>query len=222
MRLLIVEDEKQLCRNIAKYMKMEGYTSDCCFSGGDAMDYIEAADYDAVILDIMLPEVNGMDILKKIRAGDRTTPVLLLTAKNTVEDKVAGLDGGADDYLTKPFSLEELAARVRVMIRRGGVDRDDHILKVGPLSLNTKSKLANRDGRDIVLTAKEYAILEYLMHNKGMILSREKIEEHIWNYDYEGSSNIVDVYIRTLRRKIDADYQEKLIQTVRGMGYVIK
>ncbi|WP_330672193.1 response regulator transcription factor [Aminicella lysinilytica] len=135
---------------------------------------------------------------------------------------MAGLDGGADDYLTKPFSLEELAARVRVMIRRGGVDRDDHILKVGPLSLNTKSKLANRDGRDIVLTAKEYAILEYLMHNKGMILSREKIEEHIWNYDYEGSSNIVDVYIRTLRRKIDADYQEKLIQTVRGMGYVIK
>jgi len=222
MRLLIVEDEKHLCENIAKYMKNEGYTSDCCFDGGDALDFIEAADYDAVILDIMLPGLDGISILKEIRERKITTPVLLLTAKNSVEDKVNGLDSGADDYLTKPFSLEELSARVRVMIRRSGVERVDTVITAGPLSLDTRSKTASREGKEITLTAKEYAILEYLMHNKGIILSREKIEEHIWNYDYEGSSNIVDVYIRTLRRKIDADYEVKLIQTVRGMGYVIK
>jgi DNA-binding response OmpR family regulator len=222
MRLLIVEDQKQLCSNIAKYMKAEGFAADCCHDGSEALDYLEAAEYDAVILDIMLPGIDGLTVLNKMRSSRNKTPVLLLTARSTVEDKVKGLDSGADDYLTKPFSLEELSARIRVMIRRGGVDRDDTILKVGPLSLDTRSKTASRDGVEIRLTAKEYAILEYLMHNKGLILSREKIEEHIWSYDYEGSSNIVDVYIRTLRRKIDADSDVKLIQTVRGMGYVIK
>ncbi|MGF6376399.1 two-component system copper resistance phosphate regulon response regulator CusR [Clostridiales Family XIII bacterium PM5-7] len=222
MKLLIVEDEKRLCQTVAKHMKSEGYTVDFCHDGNDALDYIYGTEYDAIILDIMLPGLDGISILRTIRNKKVKTPVLLLTAKNTVEDKVEGLDSGADDYLTKPFSLEELTARIRVMIRRSGVERVDNVLTVGPLSLDTEKKTATRQGAEIVLTAKEYAILEYLIHNKGIVLSRDKIQHHIWNYDYEGSSNIIDVYIRTLRNKVDADFDEKLIQTVRGLGYVIK
>ena len=170
----------------------------------------------------MLPGIDGISVLKKIRNKKLKTPVLLLTAKNSVEDKVTGLDSGADDYLTKPFSLEELSARIRVLIRRSGVERVDNTIKVGPLTLDTDKKTAVRDGKEISLTAKEYSILEYLMHNKGIVLSREKIQHHIWNYDYEGSSNIIDVYIRTLRNKVDAGFDQKLIRTVRGLGYVIK
>ncbi len=222
MKLLIVEDEKRLCQTIAKHLKAEGYTIDTCYDGSDAFDYIDGTEYDAIILDIMLPGIDGITILKKIRSKKLKTPVLLLTAKNTVEDKVTGLDSGADDYLTKPFSLEELSARVRVLIRRSGVERVDNFLNVGPLTLDTDKKVAIREGNEITLTAKEYAILEYLMHNKEIVLSREKIQQHIWNYDYEGGSNIIDVYIRTLRNKIDAKFDQKLIQTVRGLGYVIK
>lgn len=222
MKLLIVEDEKRLCQTIAKHLKAEGYTIDTCYNGSDAIDYIEGTEYDAIILDIMLPGIDGIAVLKKVRSKKLKTPVLLLTAKNTVEDKVNGLDSGADDYLTKPFSLEELSARIRVMIRRSGVERVDNFLTVGPLTLDTDKKVAIREGKEITLTAKEYSILEYLMHNKEIVLSREKIQQHIWNYDYEGGSNIIDVYIRTLRNKIDAKFDQKLIQTVRGLGYVIK
>lgn len=222
MKLLIVEDEKRLCQTVAKHLKSQGYATDMCYDGLDALDYIAASEYDAIILDIMLPGLDGISVLKKIRSGKLTTPVLLLTAKSSVEDKVGGLDCGADDYLTKPFSLEELTARIRVMIRRGGVERIDNTISTGSLTLYTDKKIAVRSGREITLTAKEYSILEYLMHNKGIVLSREKIQQHIWNYDYEGGSNIIDVYIRTLRNKIDADFDHKLIQTVRGLGYVIK
>ncbi|MEE0691587.1 MAG: response regulator transcription factor [Lachnospiraceae bacterium] len=222
MKLLIVEDEKHLCTTIAKYLKNDGYTVDTCYDGSDALDYINGTEYDAVILDIMLPGLDGISVLKKIRNRKLKTPVLLLTAKNSIEDKVEGLDSGADDYLTKPFSLEELSARIRVMIRRSGVERVDNTITVGPLTLDTEKKTALREGKTFTLTAKEYSILEYLMHNKGIVLSRDKIMHHIWNYDYEGSSNIIDVYIRTLRNKIDADFDQKLIQTVRGMGYVIR
>lgn len=222
MKLLIVEDEKRLCQTIAKHLKAEGYTIDTCYNGSDAIDYIEGTEYDAIILDIMLPGIDGIAVLKKVRSKKLKTPVLLLTAKNTVEDKVTGLDSGADDYLTKPFSLEELSARIRVMIRRSGVERVDNFLTVGPLTLDTDKKVTIREGKEITLTAKEYSILEYLMHNKEIVLSREKIQQHIWNYDYEGGSNIIDVYIRTLRNKIDAKFDQKLIQTVRGLGYVIK
>ena len=145
-----------------------------------------------------------------------------MTARSSVEDKVEGLDSGADDYLTKPFALDELSARIRVMIRRSGVERVDNTISAGPLTLDTEKKIAVREGKEIKLTAKEYSILEYLMHNKGIVLSRDKIMHHIWNYDYEGGSNIIDVYIRTLRNKVDAGFDQKLIQTVRGMGYVIK
>ena len=170
----------------------------------------------------MLPGLDGISVLKTMRSQKVKTPVLLLTAKNTIEDKVKGLDSGADDYLTNPFSLEELSARIRVMIRRSGIERVDSQISAGPLTLDTDRKVALREGKEIPLTAKEYAILEYLMHNKGIVLSRDKMMNHIWNYDYEGSSNIIDVYIRTLRNKIDADFEVKLIQTVRGLGYVIK
>lgn len=222
MKLLIVEDEKRLCETIAKFFKDEGYTIDTCFDGNDALDYIAGTEYDAIVLDIMLPGLDGISILKRIRAKKLKTPVLLLTAKNSIEDKVDGLDSGADDYLTKPFSLEELSARIRVLIRRHGVERVDNTISVGPLTLDTDKKAAIREGKEFSLTAKEYSILEYLMHNKGIVLSREKIQHHIWNYDYEGSSNIIDVYIRTLRNKIDTGFDRKLIQTVRGLGYVIK
>lgn len=222
MKLLIVEDEKRLCETIAKYFKEQGYTIDTCFDGNDALDYINGTEYDAIVLDIMLPGLDGISVLKRIRSKKLTTPVLLLTAKNSIEDKVDGLDSGADDYLTKPFSLEELSARIRVLIRRHGVERVDNTIKVGSLTLDTDRKMAIREGKEIALTAKEYSILEYLMHNKGIVLSREKIQHHIWNYDYEGSSNIIDVYIRTLRNKIDAGFDKKMIQTVRGLGYVIK
>lgn len=222
MKLLIVEDEKRLCQTVAKHLKKEGYTVDMCYDGNDALDYINGTEYDAVILDIMLPGIDGISVLKKIRARKLKTPVLLLTARSSIEDKVEGLDSGADDYLTKPFSLDELSARIRVMIRRSGVERVDNTITAGPLTLDTEKKTAIREGKEITLTAKEYSILEYLMHNKGIVLSRDKIMHHIWNYDYEGGSNIIDVYIRTLRNKVDADFDQKLIQTVRGMGYVIK
>lgn len=222
MKLLIVEDEKRLCETIAKYFKAEGYSIDTCYDGSDALDYINGTEYDAIILDIMLPGLDGISVLRTIRSRKLTTPVLLLTAKTSIEDKVDGLDSGADDYLTKPFSLEELSARIRVLIRRHGVERVDKSISVGPLTLDTDKKIAIRQGQEIALTAKEYSILEYLMHNKGIVLSREKIQHHIWNYDYEGSSNIIDVYIRTLRNKVDAGFDQKLIQTIRGMGYVIK
>ena len=222
MILLIVEDEKRLCQTVAKHLKDEGYTVDMCYDGSDALDYINGTEYDAVILDIMLPGIDGISVLKKIRAKKLNTPVLLLTARSSVEDKVEGLDSGADDYLTKPFALDELSARIRVMIRRSGVERVDNTISAGPLTLDTEKKIAVREGKEIKLTAKEYSILEYLMHNKGIVLSRDKIMHHIWNYDYEGGSNIIDVYIRTLRNKVDAGFDQKLIQTVRGMGYVIK
>ncbi len=222
MKLLIVEDEKRLCQTVAKHLKSDGYTVDTCYDGSDALDYINGTEYDAVILDIMLPGLDGISVLKKMRSRKLKTPVLLLTAKSSIEDKVEGLDSGADDYLTKPFSLEELSARIRVMIRRNGAERVNNTITVGPLTLDTEKKIAVREGKTFTLTAKEYSILEYLMHNQGIVLSRDKIMHHIWNYDYEGSSNIIDVYIRTLRNKIDADFDQKLIQTVRGIGYVIR
>ncbi len=222
MKLLIVEDEKRLCQTVAKHLKADGYTVDTCYDGSDALDYINGTEYDALILDIMLPGLDGISLLRTIRARKIKTPVLLLTAKSSVADKVEGLDSGADDYLTKPFALDELSARIRVLIRRSGVERADNSITVGPLTLDTERKTAVREGQEFTLTAREYSILEYLMHNKGIVLSRDKIMHHIWNYDYEGSSNIIDVYIRTLRNKIDAGFEQKLIHTVRGMGYVIK
>lgn len=223
MRILVVEDEKRLNDTICRYLTSEGYTVDPCYDGSDALHYMDGAEYDAVVLDIMLPGMDGISVLRRWRVEGKTVPVLLLTSKGEVSDRIHGLDSGADDYMVKPFSLEELAARLRVMIRRSGQPQADMTLTAGDLALDTKAKVAVRGGVQIKLTAKEYAILEYLMYNKGTVLSRERIEQHIWNYDYEGGSNIVDVYIRGLRKKLSvSDDDAPVIETVRGLGYVIR
>lgn len=221
MRALIVEDEKSLNRIISKKLKVEGYSVDSCYDGEEAVNYIKSASYDIIIMDIMMPLKNGYEVLSEIRQEGNTTPVLFLTAKDALEDRVKGLDLGADDYLVKPFHFEELMARIRVMIRRkhGQVSNQ---LQIADLVLDITAHTVNRNNNFIELSAKEFAILEYMMQNAGIVLSREKLETHIWNYDYQGASNMIDVYIRYLRIKIDKDYDHKLIHTVRGVGYMLK
>lgn len=221
MRILVAEDERDLNRIIAQKLTAEGYSVDTCYDGQEALDYIEAADYDAVILDIMMPKANGLEVLLRMRAKDNRTPVLFLTARDAVFDRVLGLDSGANDYLVKPFAFDELMARLRVLTRESG-GHATNVFTAGDLAMDVTSHTVTRGGREIVLSAKEFAILEYLLRNKGAVLSREKIESHIWNFDYEGGSNVVDVYIRYLRKKIDDGFAPKLIHTVRGVGYTIK
>ena len=222
MRILVVEDERELRKLTTKRLVEEGYSVDACEDGEDALQYLAMAEYDAVILDILLPKVDGLSVLRTMRQQKNRTPVLLLTAKGAVEDKVEGLNSGADDYLAKPFSYDELLARIRVMLRRQALDTAENILTLADLTLDLNTRVARRGNKVLHLTQKEYALLEYLLHNKGIVLSREKIEQHIWNYDYDGASNVIDVYIRCLRKKIDDGYPKKLIHTVRGAGYVIR
>lgn len=221
MRILVVEDERDLNRIICKKLKVEGYSVDSCYDGEEALTYIDGANYDIIIMDIMMPKKNGYEVLAQIRKEKIATPVLFLTAKDGIEDRVKGLDLGADDYIVKPFHFDELMARVRAMIRRNH-GSTTNILKIDDLELDCGTRVVKRAGKEIVLSAKEFSILEYMMQNQGIVLSREKIEEHIWNYDYQGASNMVDVYIRYLRVKIDKDFNTKLIHTVRGVGYVLK
>ncbi len=221
MRILFAEDEPDLNEIVAQKLKSDGYSVDCCFNGEEALDVLSYTEYDAIILDIMMPKLDGLSVLKKLRASGKSTPVLLLTAKDGVEDRVNGLDRGANDYLVKPFSLEELSARIRAMTRTS-FGRVSNVLTVADLSLDCASHLVKRGERVINLSSKEFALLEYLMNNKGTVLSREKIENHIWNFDYEGGTNVVDVYISYLRKKIDGESPVKLIHTVRGRGYVIR
>lgn len=221
MRILLAEDEKDLNSIITRKLTSDGYSVDSCFNGREAIDYLEAAEYDAVILDIMMPQIDGFGVLSCLRQNGKSVPVLFLTAKDSVSDRVKGLDSGADDYLVKPFSFEELAARLRAMTRKK-FGMTDNILKVADLTLDTASHTVRRGECEINLSAKEYNLLEYLMRNRGIVLSREKIENHIWNFDYEGGTNVVDVYISYLRKKIDGGRPDKLIHTVRGSGYVLK
>ena len=221
MRILIVEDEPDLKEITAKRLKAEGYGVDTCDNGKDAQYYIEHTPYDLILLDVMLPGADGITVLKNIRKKGMKTPVLLLTARDSIEDRVTGLDNGADDYLTKPFAFDELLARIRVILRRRSNEASNRLV-LGDLIMDLATHQVTRAGTEISLSAKEYAILEYMMHNKGMVLSRSRIEEHVWNYDFEGGSNVVDVYMRYLRKKIDAPFEKKLIHTVRGSGYVIK
>jgi len=221
MRILIAEDEKSLNRIIAKQLKASGYSIDCAFNGEEAYELISMTDYDAAVFDVMMPKIDGFSLLRKIRKEGNNLPVLFLTARDSIEDRVEGLDIGADDYLVKPFAFEELLARIRVLIRKNSVSKSN-IITVADLTVDISSRKVTRGGKDIPLSAKEYELLQYLAVNNGIVLSREKIEDHIWNYDYEGGTNVVDVYIRYLRKKIDEGYNKKLIHTVRGMGYVLR
>ena len=223
MRILVVEDEKNLNDIIVKKLKKEKYGVDSCFDGEEAIDYIVAAEYDVVILDIMLPKLNGFEVLKSIRSKNIKTPVLLLTAKDGIEDRVQGLDLGADDYLIKPFAFDELLARIRVLLRRNAVNTNaSNIYKIANLTVDIDSRSVFRDDKSIKLSTREFTILEYLIRNKGKVLSRDSIEQHIWDYDHEGGTNVVDVYIRYLRKKIDDGYSPKLIYTISNIGYVMK
>lgn len=221
MRLLIAEDEKQLNKILTQQLTDSGYTVDSCYDGEDALDHLAAADYDGVILDIMMPKTDGLTVLKTMRQKGLETPVLFLTAKDSVADRVEGLDLGADDYLTKPFAFEELLARVRVLVRKKAGSRTN-TYQLADLTLDTLSRQVKRGETEISLSSKEFSILEYMIMNKNVVLSRDTLERHIWNYEYEGSSNMVDVYIRYLRKKIDEGFEPKLIHTVRGAGYVLK
>lgn len=221
MRILVAEDEKDLNRIIKKRLEKEDYSIDSCFDGEETLDYLRVGEYDLILLDIMMPKIDGLEIVKRIRSAKITTPVLFLTAKDTVSDKVAGLDAGAEDYLVKPFAFEELLARIRVLTRKNAGECTNQLV-VDDLILDIKTKRVQRANQPIALSAREFAILEYLMLNKGTVLSREKIENHIWNFDYAGGSNVIDVYIRYLRKKIDAPFSKKLIHTVRGSGYVMR
>lgn len=221
MRILVAEDERDLNEILCKKLRSEDYCVDGCFDGEEALDYLASVDYDAVILDIMMPKRSGLEVVEQLRRQGNQTPVLFLTARDSIDDRVTGLDAGADDYLVKPFAFDELLARLRVMTRKRGGERSN-LFTIDDLTLDIRSKRVERGGADLKLSAKEYALLEYLIRNKGVVLSRIQIEENIWGFDYEGSSNIVDVYIRYLRRKIDKDHPVKLIHTIRGSGYVLK
>ncbi len=221
MRILIVDDDKKTAGFIAKALKAEGFAVDCLCDGDDALAAIEITPFDAVVLDIMLIGRDGLSVLRKMRAEGNQTPVMLLSARGEIDEKVEGLNAGAEDYLAKPFALAELIARVRALVRRGG-DVKMPVLHVGDLSLDTISRLAERSGRKIELTTREYRLLEYLMRSAGRVCSRMMILEKVWDYHFDPGSNLVDVYIRKLREKIDANGAEKLLHSVRGEGYVIK
>ncbi|MEF2878718.1 MAG: response regulator transcription factor [Blautia sp.] len=221
MRILIAEDEKDLNRILSAKLRSQHYSVDACFNGEEVLDYMAGAEYDALILDIMMPVMDGLTVLKKIRRAGNPVPVLLLTAKDSIEDRVRGLDAGANDYLVKPFALEELLARIRVLLRKP-TDAPKTCYQVGDLEVHLDTHEVYRGGQPITLSGKEFSILRYMVQNPGIVLSRDKLEQHIWNYDYTGGSNVIDVYIRYLRKKIDEGHENKLIHTVRGAGYVLK
>jgi heavy metal response regulator len=221
MRILVVEDEKKVARFIQQGLEEEHFSVDVAHDGERGFQLARNENYDLLILDIMLPKKNGLELIKDLRAHKAITPTLMLTAKSSIEDKVAGLDGGADDYLTKPFAFEELLARVRSLLRRGAKEKST-TLTVADLELDTVTHKAKRAGAVIELTAKEYALLEYFMRNNDRVLSRTTIAEHIWNYNFDTGTNIIDVYVNHLRNKIDGIAEKKLIHTVRGVGYVMK
>jgi len=220
VRLLVVEDEFKIADFLRRGLESAGYAVDIAVDGTRALDLIHATEYDLVILDLMLPDVDGLDLLKKIRNRKSSPPVLILSARDAVDDRVKGLEVGADDYLVKPFAFVELLARVRALLRRGAPTPEK--LQVGDLMLDCIRRKVTRAGESIELAPKEFSILEYLMRNQGRPLSRTMIVEHVWDIEYDGLTNIVDVYIRHLRSKIDDRFPAKMIQTVRGVGYMIE
>ena len=219
--LLIAEDEKDMQNIIVDFMKQGGHSCILANDGVEALSILENNTVDLIILDIMMPKIDGLEVLRSFRQTGKTTPVLFLTAKDAVPDRVKGLDSGANDYLVKPFSFDELMARLRAIIRNS-FGMTDNTITVADLTMDCAAHTVTRAGQEISLSAKEYALLEYLMLNQGIVLSREKIENHIWNFDYEGGTNVVDVYISYLRKKIDGGHGKRLIHTVRGRGYVLR
>ncbi len=221
MRILIVEDNARLLKSLKMSLEDEGYAVDAAADGIEGQELAEMTAYDAIILDIMLPGRNGIEVCKELRHQQNRTPILMLTARDAIEDRVKGLDSGADDYLVKPFSLDELGARLRALMRRESPNKTG-VLQVADLALDPATHTVARNGVQIDLTSKEFALLEYLMRSPNWLFTREMIESHVWSYDYTGVSNLVDVYIRRLRRKVDDPFDEKLIETVRGSGYRLR
>ena len=221
MKILLAEDEVDLNNVVTRYLKKNGYSVDSVLDGEEALDYLEYSEYDLVILDIMMPKVDGFEVIKKLRDKGNHTSVLMLTARDSADDKVKGLDLGADDYIVKPFDFNELMARIRAVVRRK-YGNSSNKLVIGDLILDISEKSVTRAGKQIELTGKEYEVLEYLMQSKNRILSRDQIKEHVWDFDYEGDSNIIDVLIKNIRKKIDVEDGKQIIYTKRGLGYIIK
>lgn len=220
--ILIIEDDKAIVRILELEFKHEGYTYDVALDGKEGLDKFQGGQYGVILLDLMLPEISGLEICRKIRKVSNV-PIIMLTARRDITDKVIGLDLGADDYVTKPFEMEELLARIRAGIRRGNARMDEvKLLELADLSLNVKTREVIKHGDSIDLTKTEYDLLEYLLSNKGLVLTRDQIIERVWGYDFVGDGNVLDVYIRYLRNKIDYPYDVKLIHTVRGVGYTLK
>jgi DNA-binding response OmpR family regulator len=221
MRILVVEDERKTASFIRKALQAEGFAVDTCGNGDDALALAQNTPFDVIVLDIMLPGRDGLSVVRQLRKGKNATPVLLLSARGEVNERVEGLDAGADDYLPKPFELAELLARVRALTRRGGENKST-VLRVADLVLDTLTRQAQRGGAAITLTTREYRLLEFLMRSSGRLCGRMMILEKVWDYDFDPGTNLVDVYVRRLREKIDAGFGPKLLHTVRGSGYVMK
>jgi DNA-binding response OmpR family regulator len=221
MKLLVVEDEPKLARSLQSSLESAGYAVDLALDGEQALDYAGVYAYDLVLLDVMLPRLDGFQVLKRLRDARFPAPVLMLTAREDTRSKVRGLDLGADDYLAKPFELEELLARIRALLRRDATDRSA-LLRAADLLLDPAAKKVTRAGRPLALTAREYQLLEFLLRNKGRVLSRGAIYDHVWSSDYTGNLKIVDVYVNYLRSKIDEGFEPRLLATVRGLGYVLR
>ncbi len=221
MRILVVEDEKKVAGFIKKGLEEETYAVDVAVDGEEGFAMAEANQYDLIVLDLMLPKIDGLEVLTRCRENKISTPIILLTAKDSVEDKVTGLNKGADDYLTKPFAFSELLARIRSLLRRGQGETKT-VLSLADLSLDMVSHKVNRNGQEVELTGKEYSLLEYFMRNQGKVLTRTMIAEHVWDYNFDTFTNVIDVYINHLRKKIDKDHPKKLLHTLRGVGYVLK
>jgi len=219
MRVLLVEDERKISAYVKRGLEEQGYAVDAAFTGREGLDWVETVNFDVVILDILLPEMDGLTVCRELRKRGCRAPVLMLTARDAIDDRVAGLDAGADDYLVKPFALKELLARLRALTRRAADTSKSPLLQIADLTLDTLTRRVRRGDKLIELTAKEFAVLECLMREPERVLTRTQIAEHVWNYDVYNQSNVVDVYIRNLRRKIDNSFDVKLIQTVRGSGY---
>ena len=222
MQILLVEDEKKLAYGLRRGLLEERYAVDIAFDGEEALKKAGINEYDLIVLDLMIPKIDGITVLKEIRKSNTSVPIIILTAKNTPEDKITGLDAGADDYLTKPFSFAELSARVRALLRRGN-KADPPVLTAGDLTLNPATHAVQRGKKSIVLTSREFALLEYFMRNQNKVLTETKILEHVWDINYEGLSNVVATYVKYLRKKINTSPRDKeLIHTIRGSGYILK